>query len=69
MEITITEQYIYLIVTLVLMLIQVLQIFSIRRLRKEVEDLWQQISILVLTTGNTIQKLEKKIDEKQDVKK
>jgi hypothetical protein len=69
MEITITEQYIYLIVTLVLMLIQVLQIFSIRRFRKEVEDLWQQISILVLTTGNTIQKLEKKIDEKQDVKK
>jgi len=69
MEITITEQYIYLIVTLVLMLIQVLQIFSIRKLRREIEDLWQQISILVLTTGNTIQKLEKKIDEKQDVKK
>lgn len=66
MTITITEQYVYLGVTLLLMLIQVIQISSIRRLKREIEDLWQQISIIALTAGNTIQKLEKKIDEKQD---
>jgi len=35
-------------------------------IKKEVQDLWNQIHILAISAGNTIQKLEKKIDEKQD---
>jgi len=48
------------------MFIQVLQIRKTARLKREIEDLWQQISIIALSAGTTLQKLEKKIDEKQD---
>ncbi len=66
MTFTITSEYLYLTVTLILMFIQVLQIRKTARLKREIEDLWQQISIIALSAGTTLQKLEKKIDEKQD---
>ena len=66
MTFTITSEYLYLTVTLILMCIQVLQIRKTARLKREIEDLWQQISIIALSAGTTLQKLEKKIDEKQD---
>jgi hypothetical protein len=66
MTFTITREYFYLGVTVLLLLIQVFQWKRYEGLKKEVQDLWNQIHIIAISAGNTIQKLEKKIDEKQD---
>lgn len=66
MTFTITSEYLYLTVTLILMFIQVLQIRKTVRLKRDIQDLWQQISIIALSAGTTLEKLEKKIDGKQD---
>lgn len=66
MTVTVDSDYLYLGVILILMLIQVLQIRTIRMLKSEVSNLWDQISIIAITTSGLIQKMEKKIDGKQD---
>jgi lysozyme family protein len=66
MTFTITREYLYLGVTIVLLLIQVWQMFKIDALKKEIDNIWNQIHIIAISAGNTLQKLEKKIDEKQD---
>jgi hypothetical protein len=66
MTVTVDSDYLYLGVILILMLIQVLQIRTIRMLKSEVYNLWDQISIIAITTSGLIQKMEKKIDGKQD---
>jgi len=66
MTVTVDSDYLYLGVILILMLIQVLQIRTIRILKSEVSNLWDQISIIAITTSGLIQKMEKKIDGKQD---
>lgn len=66
MTVTVDSDYLYLGVILILMLIQVLQIRAIRMLKSEVSNLWDQISIIAITTSGLIQKMEKKIDGKQD---
>ncbi len=66
MTFTITREYLYLGVTIVLLLIQVWQMFKIDALKKEIDNIWNQIHIIAISAGNTLQKLENKIDEKQD---
>ena len=66
MTINITPEYLYLGVTLILMLIQVLQIRRASKLKREIEELWGQISIIAMSAGSMLEKLEKKIDGKQD---
>jgi hypothetical protein len=66
MTVTITPDYIYLGATIILLIIQVVQWRKYDLIKKEVHDLWNQIHILAISAGNTIQKLEKKIDEKQN---
>ena len=66
MTFTITSEYLYLTVTLILMLIQVLQIRKIAKLKKELEDVWAQISILAMSAGGMLEKIKKDLDGKQD---
>ena len=66
MTVIIKPEYIYLSVTIILMAIQLFQWILFSRLKRELEDVWSQISIIAITAGNTLQKLEKKIDDKQD---
>ncbi len=66
MTFTITREYLYLGVTILLLLIQVWQLKKVGVLKREIKDLWDQIHIIAISAGNTLQKLEKKIDEKQD---
>ena len=66
MTVTITSEYVYLGATLVLMLIQILQWRIIGKLKREIENLWQQISILTVSSAGFFDKFQKKIDEKQD---
>jgi hypothetical protein len=66
MTVTINSEYIYLTVTLILMLIQVIQWRKMSKLKKELEDVWSQISILAMSAGSMLEKIKKDIDGKQD---
>ena len=66
MTFTITPEYLYLSVTLILMLIQVIQWRKIAKLKKEFEDVWAQISILAMSAGGMLDKIKKDLDGKQD---
>jgi hypothetical protein len=68
MTITITPEYLYLAVVLVLMLIQVSQWVAISKLKKEVNSLWTQISIIAVSSGNILEGIEKKLNAKEDKK-
>ena len=66
MTVTINPEYLYLIITLILMLIQVLQWRKIAKLKRELEDVWSQISILAMSAGGMLDKIKKDLDGKQD---
>lgn len=66
MTVTINPEYIYLTSTLILMFIQVLQWIKINRLKKEINDLWTQISIIAMSAGGMLEKIKKQLNEKQD---
>ena len=66
MTVTINSEYLYLTVTLILMLIQVIQWRKMSKLKKELEDVWSQISILAMSAGSMLEKIKKDIDGKQD---
>jgi len=66
MTVTITSEYLYLTVTLILMLIQVIQWRKMAKLKRELEDIWSQISILAMSAGGMLDKIKKDLDGKQD---
>lgn len=68
MTITITPEYVYLAVVLLLMFIQVVQWATISKLKKEINSLWTQISIIAVSSGNILEGIEKKLNAKEDKK-
>jgi len=68
MTITITPEYVYLGVVLLLMFIQVVQWATISKLKKEINSLWTQISIIAVSSGNILEGIEKKLNAKEDKK-
>jgi len=66
MTVTINSEYLYLTVTLILMLIQVLQWRKMSKLKRELEDVWSQIGILAMSAGGMLDKIKKDLDGKQD---
>ena len=68
MTITITPEYVYLGVVLLLMFIQVVQWAAISKLKKEISSLWTQISIIAVSSGNILEGIEKKLNAKEDKK-
>ncbi len=66
MTFTITREYVYFAVTIILLIMQVWQLRKVDILKREIKDLWDQIHIIAISAGSTLQKLEKKIDGKQD---
>ena len=68
MTITITPEYVYLGVVLLLMFIQVVQWATISKLKKEINSLWTQISIIAVSSGNILEGIEKKLNGKEDKK-
>ena len=65
MQVTINPELVYLIVTIVLMIIQMLQWRKISKLKGEVQDLWGQISILAMSAGSMLEKIKKDTDYKK----
>ena len=68
MTITITPEYVYLAVVLLLMFIQVVQWVAISKLKREINSLWTQISIIAVSSGNILEGIEKKLNAKEDKK-
>ena len=66
MTFTVEKEHIYFAVTLVVLLIQAYNTWRIGKLKSEVEGLWAQISVMAMAAGTAFDKIEKKIDEKQD---
>lgn len=66
MTVTINSEYLYLIVTLILMFIQVIQWRKMAKLKRELEDVWSQIGILAMSASGMLDKIKKDLDGKQD---
>jgi hypothetical protein len=66
MTVTINSEYLYLTVTLILMLIQVIQWRKMAKLKRELEDVWSQIGILAMSASGMLDKIKKDLDGKQD---
>jgi hypothetical protein len=68
MTLTISRENIYFSICLILLITQVWQLIRVDRTKKEVNQIWDQISLLVMTVGATIQKIESRLDEKEKSK-
>ena len=66
MTFTVEKEHIYFAVTLVVLLIQAYNTWRIGKLKSEVNALWTQISVMAMAAGTAFDKIEKKIDEKQN---
>jgi hypothetical protein len=66
MQVTINPEFVYLTVTVVLMIIQMLQWRKINKLKCDIEDLWGQIGIMAMSAGGIFEKIKKDLDGKQD---
>jgi hypothetical protein len=68
MTLTISRENIYFSICLILLITQVWQLIRVDRTKKEVNQIWDQISLLVMTVGATIQKIESRLDENEKSK-
>ena len=68
MTVTITETSFYLGVVLFLLVAQVYHQIQIKKLEKDAKQLWEQISILVVSISAQMLQQQKDINEKQDKK-
>lgn len=66
MTFTLEKEYVYFAATLIVLLIQAYNSYKLNKLRSEVDSLWQQIAIMGISAGQLLEKIQKKIDEKQD---
>lgn len=66
MTFTIEKEYIYFAVTMIVLLLQLYNTWRIGKLKAEIEQVWNQISLMAITAGSAFDKIEKKIDEKRD---
>lgn len=66
MTFTLEKEYIYFGVTLVVLLIQLYNSWRMSRLSSQVDAIWQQLAIMAIASGGAFDKIEKKLNEKQD---
>lgn len=68
MTFTLEKEYVYFGVTLLVLLIQLYNTYRMGRIKSEVENIWQQIAVMAIASAGAFDKLEKKIDDKEDRK-
>ena len=68
MTFTLDPIYVYLAVNTLLAIMLLLNIRKTDKLREEVNTLWQKIAVMAIASGGAFDKLEKKIDEKENKK-
>ena len=65
MTFTVTPDTIYFAICLVLLVLQVVQYAMLRKNKKEIEEVWGQIGILITTIGAKIKEVETKIEQNE----
>jgi hypothetical protein len=68
MTLTLEKEYIYLGVTLIVLFIQLFNTHRLSKIKLEIDAIWQQIALMAIASGGAIDKLDKKIDGKEDKK-
>lgn len=68
MTLTFDPIYVYVTVNLVLAGMLIFNIRKTDKLREEINSLWQQIAIMAVASAGVFDKIQKKIDEKEDKK-
>jgi len=68
MTFTLEKEYVYFGVTLLVLLIQLYNTYRMGRIKSEVDSIWQQIAVMAIASSGAFDKLEKKIDGKEDRK-
>ena len=66
MTLTIQQEHIYFFSVICVLLLQLYNIRKVNKIEKEVDSIWHQISVMAIASGGAFDKLQKKIDEKQD---
>lgn len=66
MTFTVEKDYIYFAVTLVVLIIQLYNSWRVSKLSAQIDSIWQQLAIMAIASGGAFDKIEKKLDEKQD---
>ena len=68
MVITLTKETVYIVIIILLIILQVYQSSLINKLKRDLDNLWNQTQSLVLSVAAALDKLESKIDESKDKK-
>ena len=68
MTLTIDPVYVYLGVNSVLALLLIINIRKTDRMKEDINAIWQQLAIMAIASGGAFDKLEKKINEKEEQK-
>lgn len=66
MTFIVEKDYVYFAVTLVVLIIQLYNSWRVSKLSAQIDSIWQQLAIMAIASGGAFDKLEKKIDGKQD---
>ena len=66
MTFTVEKEFIYFGVSIVVLLLQLYNTYKVNKLEKEIDSIWSQISVMAIAAGSAFDKIEKKIDGKQD---
>lgn len=66
MTLTLEKEHIYFGVSIVVLLLQLYNTYRINRIEKEVDSIWSQISVMAIAASSAFDKMEKKVDGKQD---
>jgi hypothetical protein len=61
MTITLTDSNVYFIFLSIIFILQIIQQFQITSIKKEIDEVWNQIAILAQTTSTKVLELEKEI--------
>lgn len=66
MTLTLDPLYVYLAVNLVLAALLLYNVNKISKMRDEVNSLWQQIALMAIASAGAFDKIEKRLNEKND---
>jgi hypothetical protein len=61
MTITLTDSNVYFIFVSIIFILQIIQQFQISSIKKEIDEVWNQIAVLAQTTSAKVLELEKEI--------
>ena len=66
MTFTLEKEYVYFGVSIVVLLLQLYNTYRLNKLEKEVDSIWSQLSVMAIAASSAFDKMEKKVDGKQD---